>query len=165
MVKEIPLSQGKVTLVDDQDFERLNKVKWCATKGTNTYYVMRHQYLGCFNGKKKFKTEMIHRVIMNPTKDMMIDHINGDGLDNRKSNLRIVTHRQNLQNMTHANKSTKYTGVHWVKRESHWAARITINGKRKYLGSFHDPLSAAIIYEFVLREVIGEELICKMNIN
>jgi hypothetical protein len=86
----IPLTNGKVTLVDTDDYEKLTKYLWCVTKNRNTYYVHRTT---CG------KTETMHHAILGvPPKGLMIDHINGNGLDNRKCNLRIVTNRENCQN-------------------------------------------------------------------
>ncbi|MBE3136070.1 MAG: HNH endonuclease [Thermoplasmata archaeon] len=89
--KTILLSSGKVAIVDFDDYERLNIFLWCVSKRGNIFYI--HRALG--NGKY----ETMHHAIMGlPKKGLMIDHINGDGLDNRKCNLRVVTNRENCLN-------------------------------------------------------------------
>lgn len=85
----------------------------------------------------------MHRVIMNTPKGMETDHINGNGLDNRRENLRIVTRRENQQNR-HGFKTSKYPGVSKVKNR--WTAHIHINKKQNYLGSFKDEEKAARRY-------------------
>ena len=108
MVKEIILSQGKVTLVDDEDFEYLNQWNWAAQPRPNTFYACRNMKLN--DGKYRFL--QMHRVILNPKQEVFIDHIDGNGLNNQKSNLRLCTSRQNTQNKSNINKTSKYPGVH-----------------------------------------------------
>ena len=144
-MKEILLTQGKVTLVDDEDYERLNQFKWHAAKMQSvnfyTFYVHRWNWN---NGKPPINVFM-HREIMNPPKNLEIDHIDGNTLNNQKSNLRIVTTRQNAQNR-HMIKSSQYPGISWYKRRHNWMVRITYNGKRRYLGTFKNELEAATVY-------------------
>jgi hypothetical protein len=129
-MKEIELTQAKFALVDDEDYEKLIKYKWYAYKGCSTYYSGRNDYV---YGKRK--NILMHRVIMNEPINMLIDHIDGNGLNNCKSNLRIVTQRQNLQNR-HTTKSSQYAGVYWKKDAKKWIAKMYINKKHKYIGSF-----------------------------
>ncbi|MBZ2166364.1 HNH endonuclease [Methanobacterium spitsbergense] len=157
----IPLTQDKVALVDKEDLDYLNQWKWNTLKMHNSYYALRNTYLGTFEGKKKFKMVRMHRLILNAPKNMMVDHINGNGLDNRKSNLRICSNRQNTQNRKHGKKSSRYPGVYFNKRNKNWVARIQIKGKINFLGSFKDEKDAAKAYEKACRELVGEELICK----
>ncbi|MBZ2166337.1 HNH endonuclease [Methanobacterium spitsbergense] len=164
MTKEIKLTQGKVTLVDDEDFERLNQWKWAAYKDGNNFYALRNIRLGHSKKKRKTKQFRMHRVIMDVPKGEVIDHINGDGLDNRKSNLRICSNRQNLQNQKHRkNKTSRYPGVSWHKSAKKWVAQIVLKGKTKHLGTFADEREAARTYEKAVRESVGEELICKIK--
>lgn len=133
-MKEILLSQGKVALVDNDEFERLNKFKWYAAKQGNSYYAIRIDY-----SSDSQKTIRMHREILNTPEGMDSDHIDGDGLNNLKENLRVVTRRQNMQN-THITKSSKYPGVCLIKRKkplkNPWLAQIEIDGKNNYLGIF-----------------------------
>jgi hypothetical protein len=90
-----------------------------------------------------------------------VDHVNHDTLDNRKENLRVCSHRQNLQNMN-VKKTSKFPGVRFDHKSRRWVAQIQIEGKRKYLGQFTDERGAAKAYERAVRAT-GEELVCKMN--
>lgn len=89
-MQTIQLSQGKVSLVGDSDFEWFNQWKWTAMKRGNTWYAVRGGFLG--------PKILMHREIMNAPKDMQVDHINGDGLDNRRENLRVCTNAENGRN-------------------------------------------------------------------
>ena len=103
-MKEIPLTKGKVALVDDEDFEEVSKVTWYLVKIRNTCYA--HGYVK----PPSKKMEYMHRLILKTPEDMETDHINGNGLDNRKENLRVVTHRQNMQNIHIQTKSYSVVG-------------------------------------------------------
>jgi hypothetical protein len=155
IVKEISLTGDKFTLVDDEDFEYLNQFNWFADKH-------RTKIRDVFNVKTNInrKIVLMHRLIMNPKKDLIVDHINGDNLDNRKTNLRIVTHRQNDQNK-HYKRTSKYPGVNWSKQNKKWLAQIWIDGKNKYLGSFISEKKAFKAYKKAVHELIGEKLVCE----
>ena len=133
-MKEIPLTQGKIALVDDEDFEGLNKFKWCASKSNNIFYAQR----GVRN-KGKFKSFLMHREIVNISDGELVDHRNGNGLDNQKINLRLATHKQNMQNQDHSHKDNQYgiKGVYWRESRRKFVARIKANGKVKQCGSFN----------------------------
>ncbi len=105
MAKEIPLTQGLVAIVDDADYEYLSQFKWCARKAGNTYYAVRQE-------NKRFIC--MHIQIIGRRPGLEIDHIDGNGLNNRRSNLRFVTLRQNQQNRLYRRYS-KYHGVSWDK--------------------------------------------------
>jgi len=153
-LKTIELTQGKVALVDDEDFEELNQYKWYAHKQKNAFYAIR-------NSKGANRTTIhMHRLIMGTPEGMQIDHIDGNGLDNTKSNLRIVTIRQNAQNRHEARSST-YPGVYWQKDRGKWHANITINGKTKSLGRFEIEAEA---YEAYLKALEGLGDICVSDI-
>ena len=140
-MKEILLTQGKVALVDDEDYKELSKVKWYVKKYGKTSYAARNTPRK--DGKQM--TIRMHRVILPPPVGKEIDHINGDGLDNRRENLRIVSHRENGQNR-HERKTSKYPGVSWHKSRNKWSAQIRISGKLKYLGLFDDEWDAYKTY-------------------
>lgn len=128
-MKLIKLTQNKTAIIDDIDYEIISKYKWYARKDRNTFYAQRK-----FKIKEKWKNIMMHRFIMNPLPDMFIDHINRDGLDNQRKNLRIVTHSQNHFNEKIRSDNISGTkGVSWNKKNQKW---IAILGN-KYLGSFH----------------------------
>jgi len=150
-MKEIILTQGKVALVDDDDYEELNKYKWYATVSRNTFYAGRNTSRND-NEDHKQHAIIMHRVIMNPPPDMKIDHINGNGLDNRKENLRIVTNRENCQNL-HIQKTSDLPGVHWHDRDKIWRAEIRIGDKRYNLGSYDSEYLASLAYKRACEEI------------
>jgi len=137
-MKEIPLTQGKFAQVDDEDFERLNQFKWFARKSRGTYYAGRNS--AYVDGKRK--TINMHTVILGVKKDLQGDHRDGNGLNNRRDNLRHVTRRQNNQNRKNQIKTSEYPGVSWEKRRRIWVSKIGINGKYKHLGYFVSEISA-----------------------
>jgi hypothetical protein len=94
-MKKIPLTQGYFAIVDDSDFDMLNRVKWHANKGHNTFYAQR----SVLQENGKWKNVQMHRVILGVhDPKIQVDHINGDGLDNRRCNLRSCTRSENMQN-------------------------------------------------------------------
>lgn len=141
MTKEIKLTKGYVALVDDEDYNYLNQWKWAVSKRKNTIYAQ-----GVINNKPNH----MHRFIIKPKKNQIIDHINGNGLDNRKSNLRICTQSENLRNRSKPKwkkTTSKYKGVSFVKnRKTPWRSYIQINKKYKHLGHFNNEIDAAIAY-------------------
>jgi hypothetical protein len=149
-MKEIPLTQGKVALVDDEDYEYLNQFKWCAHNRRNTSYAVRALPI---DKNEKQNTIKMHRVIINTPKEMETDHINGNGLDNRRENLRIVTTRQNQQNL-HIKKSSKYPGVCWEAGRSRWRSTIQIAGKLHTIGRFENEEDAATAYQKVCNDLM-----------
>jgi len=152
-MKEIQLTQGQVALVDDEDYEWLNSFKWYAHKIGNTFYAARHIRV---NGKQKH--QHMHQLIMgdNPLK-LMIDHRDGNGLNNQRSNLRFCTHQENQMNQRpRKNSSSVYKGVCWFKRDHKWMAQIRIYGKLIYLGCFDHEEDAAKAYDEVVIKHFGE---------
>lgn len=150
MTKQILLTQGKYTLVDDDVFEYLNQFKWFASKGGQTFYAAR-------NIGRPQKRELIHRVITGAPNSMWVDHIDGNGLNNQKSNLRLATSSQNAKNRRKGidNKSG-YKGVSWQVRDKKWQAYITVSGERIHLGYFGNPVEAAYAYDQAAIKYHGE---------
>jgi hypothetical protein len=143
--RRIPLTQGKYTIVDPEDFERLNKHKWHAVKSGNTFYAIR-----CVGPAKKTTYIRMHREIIRPPGHLVVDHINHNGLDNRKANIRPATRSQNNFNrliIKRENSSSKYKGVAWKKDKKKWRARIHFNGEYKFLGYFKEEIHAAKAYD------------------
>ena len=134
-MKEIQLTQGKVALVDAEDFERLNCFKWYASKYSDGFYAMRCGFT--VDGKRK--TIYMHREIMNTPYDMDTDHINYNGLDNRKKNLRNATRSENNQNRRYAHKDNKLgiKGVRWHTQRKKFTAQIQVKKKKIHLGCFN----------------------------
>jgi hypothetical protein len=136
-MKEIPLTQGKSTLVDDGDYESLIKYKWFAQKSGTRYYAGRNVWGGT-RKRPKISYVFMHRCLLDTPKGMEVDHIDGNGLNNQKSNLRNVTKRENLQNR-HTPKTSRFPGVSWQKSTKMWVSQIRIGkgGKQtKHLGRF-----------------------------
>jgi hypothetical protein len=146
-MKEIILTQGKVTLVDDEDFEWLNQWKWYASKIKNNFYAKRDTWI---IGKGRDESIFMHREILKLVRgDGIIgDHKNRNTLDNQKNNLRITNHSLNNYNckMKSHNKSG-YRGVDWYKAYKKWRVRITKENKVVNLGYFINKIEAAKIYD------------------
>ena len=138
-----------IVLVDDEDYEWLNQWKWKEHKSGNVYYARRS------GGRDA--TIIMHRLLTNCPKGVDVDHIDGNGLNNQKSNLRIVTKRQNQQNQ-HIKNTSQYPGVTWNKTVKRWYAQTKVNGKNIYLGCFINEIDAfRAYYDFILS--IGGEIL------
>jgi len=154
-MKEIPLTQGKVALVDDADYDSLMAMgKWyCDSNG----YAARSKKYRKENGKLGNRTVLMHRVIMQAKDGTFIDHRDTDKLNNQKSNLRECTKRQNCRNRNKSSSnSSSYKGVSWNKEKRKWVAQIRIDDKVTYLGQFVDLTEAAKAYNAAALEHYGE---------
>ena len=149
-MKEIKLTQGKCALVDDDMYDELNKFKWCANKGVKTYYAVRA--IGTFNGKRSY-TKIHHEVLGHPSGGYEIDHIDGNGLNNQRNNLRFVTRRQNQQNRINQKSSSKYPGVHWDSGTCKWRSRLKVGNNFIHLGLFNSELIAYETYHMAVTEL------------
>jgi len=151
-MKKIPLSNGKFTMVDDENYELLRQFKWhpqiC---GKYVYAYRRHK----INNKKT--TISMHRSICFPPKNMEIDHIDGNGLNNIKKNLRICTTSLNQANSKkRKNTSSTYKGVSWHKILKKWQTRIRLNGKEIHAGYFQNEIDAAKAYDLTASNFFGD---------
>jgi|TARA_Y100000034_G_C6768225_1_gene342575 hypothetical protein len=156
-MERIKLTQGQYALVDDEDFDELNKYKWCAfwNKPTQSYYVVRKSRKS--EGFKKQRLIFMHRQIMNVPVGLYTDHINHDTLDNRKENLRLCTASQNHGNrQLNKNNTSGYKGVSWHKRDKRWRTAIRIGGKKKHLGHFKTKEEAMEAYNESAKLFFGE---------
>jgi hypothetical protein len=145
-MKKIVLANTLEILLDDDDFERLSGFHWFSIKHGRTHYATRKT---CAHGSRKKdnrKTIRMHREILSPLPTEGIDHIDGNGLNNQKSNLRVATQRENSQNRHVIKKYSQYTGVCWSKQSKKWLSYITIKGKFRYLGLFKEEIDAAAMY-------------------
>lgn len=145
--KEIRLGKsGKFALVDVDDFERLSQFNWSYASAHKGYSLRREQ-IGTKDGKMQFKTVFMHREILQAPEGLVVDHINGISLDNRKSNLRIATRAQNLQAKSGMRNNTSgYRGVSFNKALGKWGAYISINKKLHCLGLYPDITEAVLAY-------------------
>lgn len=133
-MKTIPLTQDKFALVDDGDFAELSKHRWYARKDLNTYYAQRKEKVG-----NKWVFVHMHRVIAGTPDGMKTDHIDGNGLNNQRSNLRIVTHQENMMNMRKRKDNTSgYKNIYWHKREGKWMVMMNYKNKTYYAGDYKD---------------------------
>lgn len=143
-------------MVDPDKYEQLNKYKWHALTGSRTAGIWYAARAAVINGRQH--TIRMHQVLLPPPEGFVVDHINGDGLDNRLANLRLVTPIQNCWNRRFRNKNcaSKYTGVTWEKRAKKWRAGIYQNGKKIFLGLFSDEVQAAKAYDAAALKYRGE---------
>ena len=147
-MKKVYLTKGGITLVDDQDYEKVNAYKWFRKK--NNYG---GEMAMTTNGPKEY----LHRLIMDPPKGMNVDHINGNGLDNRRANLRICTPAENSRNSKiYSNNTSGFKGLTWHKGSKKWTVRITKNYKRVHVGYFTDVIEAAQAYNLAATKYFGE---------
>jgi len=154
--RRIPLTRGKYAIVDPDDFERLNKYKWQASKGSDTFYAARSTW---DKVNKKKRTIKMHREILNPPHPLVVDHINHSGLDNRKANLRPATKSQNCINKPirkKKNAHSKYHGVTFQKSNKKWQAQIRAKGRPRIIGYFENEIDAAREYDKAAQKFHGE---------
>lgn len=154
MTKEISLTQGKVALVDDADYDWLSQWKWCTLRTGPTrrkYYAARSEY------KPRRRTVFMHVEIVKPSEGMEIDHQDGDGLNNQRHNLREATRAQNSKNRKMSrNSTTGFAGVTYYPKGKKYRAQINCNGRHYYIGSYSTPEKAARAYDLKARELFGE---------
>jgi hypothetical protein len=146
--KLIPLTQGKFAIVDADDYDQLSKHKWHVSKNHRT------EYAGMSPGGKYIK---MHRLLLNAPPHLVVDHRDRNGLNNRKANLRLCTHQENICNQRpQRDRTSRFRGVHWHKTTKKYAARIQKYGKRYFLGYYHDEIEAAVAYDIKAMEFFGE---------
>lgn len=155
-MKRILLTGGGVTLVDNEDYDFLNKFKWGIVQKspTKSRYVVKTTTMS--NGQR-FNLYMARFILGLQFGDSrQADHINHDSLDNRKKNLRVCTPAQNLANRSGWGYTSQYKGVCWHKAAQKWRAQIKHNGYTEHLGCFDDEIDAAKTYDDKAKELFGK---------
>lgn len=148
-MKLIPLTKGRFAIVSDEDFDRVNDLKWYVDIDKWGREYAKHDQRG---STPRFIR--MHRFIMSPKKTQDVDHENGDGLDNRRDNLRLCKRINNSHNRKLDNRNTVgFKGVH--KRYGKWCAKICIKYKQKHLGLFDSAIAAASAYDTAAVKYFG----------
>lgn len=143
-MQHIKLSTGDSMLVDNDNFIKLSKFRWCLTNGYPSRRVGN-------------KIVYLHRIVNKTPEGIFTDHINGDKLDNRRSNLRSCSYKQNSANKGfHKNSTSGFKGVSWFPRYKKWVAQITVNYKHLSLGYFKKKTDAAHAYNMAAQKYFGE---------
>lgn len=152
----IPLTKGMHAIVDVCDAELIRQFKWKAQSREINKTVYASRTLGFLNGKRP--TQMMHRYILGITDNgVHVDHIDGNGLNNRRNNLRVCSHAENMWNSAaHKDNSTGLKGIWLDKRINKYCASIRVHGKKRYLGSFDTPLLANDAYRQAAIDLHGE---------
>lgn len=152
-MKLIPVHGGHFTQVDDDDFEWLSSFTWHTMKGHNTIYA-------ATNMKRDgggYSTAVMHRMVNRTPRGLHTDHIDGDGLNNTKANLRTATRTENARNRAPNRTGTsKAKGVHWNKRKQRWVASIRVNKNLMFLGLHKSEQAAAAAYAEAAAHHFGE---------
>lgn len=145
---EVPLTQGQIATVDASDADAVNQFKWSAVRRPGTYYARR-----TVNGKHEY----LHQFLMKPSEGLVVDHIDGDGLNNSRANLRVCSQAENMRNSRlRAHNKSGYRGVCWDVSRNRWRAYINSERRSHYLGMFSCPIEAAIARDVAALELHGE---------
>ncbi len=150
-MKRIPLLHNRFALIDNFDFEWLSQWNWFFHKAGSKAYVART--IKCKGVRKKI---YMHRLLLNAPGDLQVDHINGNGLDNRRFNLRLCTNAQNQHNCKAKGGSSRYKGVCFIRTSDKWLASIRFNYKSRHIGYFVSEIEAAKAYDEKAKELFGE---------
>jgi HNH endonuclease/AP2 domain len=141
-IHALQLPSGHIAIVDADDSELVGGFRWFAQVQPHTVYVR-----GYPHGRPSNPKILLHRLLLPVDLGFDVDHINGDGLDNRRRNLRVGTRSQNNGNTrTSSRNQSGYKGVSFHKPTGRWRAYINLNHRHRHLGMFDDPWSAAQAY-------------------
>jgi len=148
----ILLTQDLVALVDDEDFERLSGYRWHARRNRHIFYAQRSS-----PRPNRYIIHMHHEVMgVRPPDGYRFDHRDGNGLNNQKSNLRLVTRSQNNMNQRCTVGTSNLKGVCWSLSHNKWQASIQSDGERKFLGYFESEEDAGRAYDVAALKYFGE---------
>lgn len=147
---EVALTRGMVALIDESDMPLVSGRRWQAVPGRNTWYARSATSCnGAFVGLR------MHRVILSAPAGLEVDHINGNGLDNRRINLRLADRTlQRLNQKIRSDNQSGFTGVYRCKTTGRWAARLDVAGETFWLGRHDTPEEAARAYARRLAEIV-----------
>jgi AP2 domain/HNH endonuclease len=153
-VIEVPLTKGFVCVVDDADASLVSGPYWYAHKSRTKWYAAAN-----VDGKRI----MMHRLIMAAPAEVEVDHRDGDGLNNRRANLRRASHQENgFNKKLYENNTSGFIGVTWHKKLGKWRAQIRKGGRHHSLGCYLDPRDAALAYNAAALKLFGE--FAKLNV-
>lgn len=153
-VAVIPLTMGYEAIIDAADVNRVAAFDWVASRSFRRNGDLRAVYAVA---RKNGKTVCLHRLILGDVGGLHVDHVDGDGLNNRRKNLRAATTAQNAYNQRLPISNTSgYKGVTWDKSRARWVAQIYVGGKNKKLGKFKDIEQAAAAYSRAAQAYFGE---------
>ena len=159
-MREIQLTRGKVAIVDDEDYERLSEYKWQAQKATQkaaSWYARRGEYLGGGRKHGRKKLILMHREILGlGDDDGDVDHLDGNGLNNVRSNIRMASRSANMQRGHRAVGKSGFIGVRRTRNNRNpWIAVASLDGKKMSVGSYATPKQAAWAYDEAVLRVYG----------
>jgi hypothetical protein len=146
-IRFIPLTKGKIAIVDTADYDWLSSFTWSTSQKASGVYACRHV---------KRKNIYMHRVITNAPAGKVVDHIDRNGLNNRRSNLRICSAADNSRNSRGKSGTSRYKGVFWNKKNKKWLVAIKYNRKFRHIGYFENETDAAKAYDKAARKLFGE---------
>lgn len=148
----VPLTRGFSAMIDTEDATRVGLLSWRVYVDKRSCYALTDIVTP---GKRKITVGM-HRFILNPTSGMQVDHRDGDGLNNKRSNIRICSPSQNRQNLHVVRGTSGFKGVGWCRRKRRWRAQIKQDGRSFHCGYFVSELDAANAYDIAARQRFGE---------
>jgi hypothetical protein len=149
-MREIPLTRGRIALVDDEDYAKLSQWRWCLNADKSG-----HETASAYINQKKVK---MHRIIMGVTDQLIcVDHIDGNPLNNQRSNLRLCSKAINNRNRKKIKVGHSiYKGVSWHKRIEKWSSQIALNKEKIHIGYYLTEKEAAIAYDKAAIKLFGE---------
>ncbi len=150
----VPLTRGLFVVIDDADLPLLGDRRWVAMRSDDRFYAAQRE-LGRRTDPRHFV--LLHRFLLSAPKGAWVDHINGDSLDCRRTNLRFATPSQNAANgRAHKDGSSRFKGVSLVRKTGKWKAQIRIPTGTRSLGQFESETEAAVVYDQAARQRYGE---------